>query len=136
MVELKNIGGNIEVLGTFDFGYMGNYTGEKISFADIEELREWDCIMKKIDVSKSTDEEVIKCLEEYGLLALHNLTLNPKSLAIRAIAFVGCLGVVCVFATVDMLSKSSSLGTPPNLTKLFISPLATSSNLFCIEKSR
>lgn len=65
MVELKNIGGNIEVLGTFDFGYMGNYTGEKISFADIEELREWDCIMKKIDVSKSTDEEVIKCLEEY-----------------------------------------------------------------------
>ena len=49
---------------------------------------------------------------------------------------VGFLGVTFVLETVAMLSKSNSFGTPPNFLKLLISPLATSSNLFCAVISR
>lgn len=65
MVEIRNVDGIPTLFGIFDFGYMGKYTEEKIDFPEISELRDWDCISDKVDVTQCTDEEIMKALAEY-----------------------------------------------------------------------
>ena len=63
MIDVKINDGKFEISGTFDFGYMGTYKDEQISFySEVEEVKEWDIVG---DREFDNDEEFAEFLTGY-----------------------------------------------------------------------
>lgn len=56
---------NVEIIGTFDFGYIGIYKNQQIEIIDtLDEIREWDIVTDNLTADAS-DNELIDFLNEY-----------------------------------------------------------------------
>lgn len=66
MIEIKVVSGEIKISGTFDFGYMGVYKDDQISiYSNLEEIKTWDIVTSRLDVTSCSDDEIADCLTAY-----------------------------------------------------------------------
>lgn len=66
MIKIKVINGEIKINGTFDFGYMGVYKDDQISiYSNLQEIKNWDIITSRLDVTNCSDDEIADCLTAY-----------------------------------------------------------------------
>ena len=63
-ISIKN--NMFQIIGAFDFGYIGLYQDDMIQIVDEpDEVREWDIVTQALDSENCTDDELAAFLENY-----------------------------------------------------------------------
>lgn len=66
MISIKVEGDSVVITGSFNMGYMGVYSNDKISIYDsVEELRDWDIVTERVGTKDISDEQLSEILTNY-----------------------------------------------------------------------
>ncbi|MCM1384005.1 MAG: hypothetical protein NC243_05575 [Lachnoclostridium sp.] len=65
MIKINLNDDELQVMGTFDFGYIGKFKDDEISIVDtIDEIRDWELVCDNLSEDCS-DEEIVELITEY-----------------------------------------------------------------------
>ena len=76
-ISIKN--NMFQIIGAFDFGYIGLYQDDMIQIVDEpDEVREWDIVTQALDSENCTDDELAAFIENYINELQDNIKKNIK----------------------------------------------------------